>query len=72
MVSGYGPTYRYKSVLRASSGRGRDDHYWPPPARIGTCAFTDTALTENEWRRSAYRDTDAEREVEEPTGLAVG
>ena len=51
--------------------RGRDDHRCPPPAQICTCAFTHTALTEDEWRRSAYRDRDAERGVEEPTGPAV-
>src|ERR1035437_551342 len=26
-----------------------------PPAQIRTCAFTHTTLTEDEWRRSAYR-----------------
>ena len=52
--------------------RGRDDHRWPPPAQIRTCAFTHTAPTEDEWRRSAYRDKDAEHEVAESTGAAVG
>jgi hypothetical protein len=52
--------------------RGRDDHCWPPPAQIRTCAFTHTALTEDEWRRSAYRDRGAERGGQESTGPAVG
>jgi len=54
------------------TGRGRDDHRWPPPAQIRTCAFTHTALTEDGWRRSAYQDKDAEHEVVESTGPAMG
>jgi hypothetical protein len=56
--------------LRASC-RGRDDHCWSPPAQIRTCAFTHTALTEDEWRRSVCRDKDAEHEVAESTGPAA-
>jgi hypothetical protein len=52
--------------------RGRDDHHWPPPAQIRTCAFTHTALTEDEWRQSACRDRDAEHGVAESTDPAVG
>ena len=55
-----------------TSGRGRDDHRWPPPAQIRTCAFTHTALTEDEWRRSAYQDKDAEHGVVESTDPAAG
>src|SRR5215470_842273 len=33
--------------------RGRDDHHWSPPAQIRTGAFTQTALTVEEWRRNA-------------------
>ena len=58
--------------LDQTNGRGRDDHRWPPPAQIRTCAFTHTALTEDEWRRSAYRDKDAEHGVVESTDLAAG
>jgi len=52
--------------------RGRDDHRWPPPAQIRTCAFTHTALTEDEWRRSACPDKDAEHVGAESTGGTVG
>ena len=55
-----------------ADGCGRDDHHWPPPAQIRTCAFTHTALTEDGWRQSAYQDTDAEHEVVESTGPAMG
>ena len=55
-----------------SSCRGRDDHCWSPPAQIRTCAFTHTALTEDEWRRSACQDKDAEHEGAESTGSTVG
>src|SRR5215472_12168333 len=55
-----------------ANGRGRDDHRWPPPAQIRTCAFTHTALTEDGWRRSAYRDKDAEHGVVESTDPAAG
>ena len=57
---------------KPDSCRGRDDHCWSPPAQIRTCAFTHTALTEDEWRRSACRDKDAEHEGAESTGSAVG
>ena len=59
-------------ILRPSNCRGRDDHCWSPPAQIRTCAFTHTALTEDEWSRSACQDRDAEREGAESTGSTVG
>jgi hypothetical protein len=62
----------YQPLSELRNCRGRDDHRWPPPAQIRTCAFTHTALTEDEWRRSACRDMDAERGVRESTGPAVG
>src|SRR6185437_15711638 len=66
-----------RSLLTPPAGsggncRGRDDHCWSPPAQIRTCAFTHTALTEDEWRRSACQDKDVERGGAESTGSTVG
>src|SRR5438270_1589902 len=58
------------NVLRRC--RGRDEHHCSPPAQIRTCASTHTALTENEWRRSAHPDKDAECGVGEATGSGAG
>src|SRR6266853_4624451 len=67
------PTSRYLSACPVLDNcRGRDDHRGSPPAQIRTSAFTHTALTLDEQRRSAHQDRDAECGVAESTGSRVG